>query len=209
MSTGRTYGGESAERRTARRHRQLLDAGLEVFGTVGYSAATVRQVCREAKVADRYFYQEHEGLEDLLLAVYADSIGRLEAGVVAAVEGVGDDVETFTRRALDAFVGGAAADPRLARVIWFEVLGVSPRVERTYLDTMHRLGRLVLMLLEAEGSLPDVEAVELDVVIHAVIGGISHTVLSWIEAGFEPAQSVVVDSLTRFLAGGGRGMSRG
>jgi AcrR family transcriptional regulator len=54
--SGRSYGGESANDRLARRRRQLLDAGLELFGTTGYRATTVRQLCREARVSDRYFY---------------------------------------------------------------------------------------------------------------------------------------------------------
>ncbi|MBJ7353180.1 MAG: helix-turn-helix transcriptional regulator, partial [Rhodococcus sp.] len=56
-AAGRAYGGESAADRDDRRRRQLLDAGLRVFGSVGYRAATVRGLCREAKIADRHFYQ--------------------------------------------------------------------------------------------------------------------------------------------------------
>lgn len=61
-------------------------------------APTVRQLCREAKGSDRYFYEQFDSTEDLLLAVYDECTRGLEE-----------------------------ADPRLARVVWFEVLDLGQR----------------------------------------------------------------------------------
>ena len=76
--SGRTYGGESADDRLTRRRRQLLDAGLELFETAGCRATTVRQLCRAAKVSDRYFYEQFDSTEDLLLVVYDECTRGLE-----------------------------------------------------------------------------------------------------------------------------------
>src|SRR4029077_5184552 len=53
----RAYGGVSAEDRIAARRAKLLDAGLELFGTRGYATTGVKDVCREAGLTDRYFYE--------------------------------------------------------------------------------------------------------------------------------------------------------
>ena len=146
--SGRTYGGESATDRLARRRRQLLDAGLELFGTAGYRATTVRQLCREAKVSDRYFYEQFDSTEDLLLAVYDECTARLEeAALDRASATAAARSRDLARRGLDAFLAVVESDPRLARVVWFEVLGVSPRVESAYLARMQSFGHLMVAVV--------------------------------------------------------------
>src|ERR1700735_1278322 len=88
---GRPYGGESPADRVARRRGQFLDAGLELFGTDGYRATTVRGLCKQAKVTDRYFYESFSGTEDLLAAVYQTCMGRVQQRVVTALASVRDE----------------------------------------------------------------------------------------------------------------------
>jgi AcrR family transcriptional regulator len=203
VSNGRTYRGEAPADRTARRRRQLLDAGLELFGTVGYAKATVRLICREAKVADRYFYEEFAATEDLLLAVYLECLDRLRAAVLDAVAGLeAADVETFAHDGLDAFFACVESDPRLARIVWFEVVGVSARVEAAYLEQMHRFGELLVVLLEQRGVLAGSGEEERAVLLAAVVGGVSHVVLTWVNHGFKPPRPRLVRPLVRFLLAG-------
>jgi AcrR family transcriptional regulator len=200
MSTGRTYGGESADVRAARRRRHMLDAGLELFGTAGYRQTTVRQLCREARVADRYFYLEFADTEDLLVAVYDECLDRLNAAVLEALGDASADALGLARACFAAFLGVVEDDPRLARLVWFEVLGVSPRVEERYLGRMRAFGELLTGLLAERGELatdPATTAVLAD----AAIGGVSHVVLSWAMAGFATPRAVVVEALARFLDG--------
>ena len=49
----RAYGGVSADDRIAARRTSLLDAGLELFGTDGFAATGVKDVCRQAGLTDR------------------------------------------------------------------------------------------------------------------------------------------------------------
>jgi AcrR family transcriptional regulator len=206
--SGRTYAGESASDRLERRRRQLLDAGLELFGTAGYRATTVRLLCREAKVSDRYFYEQFDSTEDLLLAVYDECTGRLEQAALDALGDRGDDVGDLARRGLDAFLALVEADPRVARVVWFEVLGISARVESTYLARMQRFGHLMLgVLSERDGAaaLPE-DAHEL--MASAAVGAVSHAVVTWASAGFATDRSVLTASLSDFLAGAATAMVR-
>ena len=204
--SGRTYAGESASDRDARRRRQLLDAGLELFGTAGYRATTVRQLCREAKVSDRYFYEQFDSTEDLLLAVYDECTARLEQAALAALGDRGDEVGDLARRGLDAFLALVEDDPRVARVVWFEVLGISARVESTYLARMQGFGHLMIGVLserEDAATLPDDTR---ELMASAAVGAVSHAVVTWASAGFATDRGVVTSSLSDFLAGAATAM---
>lgn len=199
--SGRTYAGESASDRLARRRRQLLDAGLELFGTAGYRATTVRQLCRAAKVSDRYFYEQFDTTEDLLLAVYTECTARLEDAAVTAIGDRGGEVHELAHRGLDAFLAVVESDPRLARVVWFEVLGVSPRVESAYLARMQSFGHLMVAVVADRDGAPEVPGVARELMATTAVGAVSYTVMTWANADFSPAREQVARTLARFLAG--------
>ena len=64
----RIRGRTLAERREERRDA-MLAAGLDLFGTKGYAATTVEEVCRRAYVSSRNFYEEFDNRLGLLVAV--------------------------------------------------------------------------------------------------------------------------------------------
>lgn len=199
--SGRTYAGESASDRLERRRRQLLGAGLELFGTAGYRATTVRLLCREARVSDRYFYEQFDSTEDLLVAVYDECTARLEQAVLAALDDRTGEVGDLAHRGLDAFLALVEDDPRLARVVWFEVLGVSARVESTYLARMQHFGHLMLDVLadrDDTAVLPDAAR---ELMASAAVGAVSNAVVTWSITGFATRREVVTESLAQFLAG--------
>ena len=206
--SGRTYGGESASDRAGRRRRQLLDAGLELFGTAGYRATTVRLLCREAKVSDRYFYEQFDSTEDLLVAVYDECTARLEAAALTALGDGDGEVGDLARRGLDAFLALVEDDPRLARVVWFEVLGVSARVESTYLSRMQRFGHLMLGVLADRDDTADLPDPARELMASAAVGAVSNAVVTWSITGFTTERAVVTESLAQFLAGAATALAR-
>ncbi|MBU0537019.1 MAG: TetR/AcrR family transcriptional regulator, partial [Gammaproteobacteria bacterium] len=129
-TSGRTYGGESAAERLSRQRQTFMDAGLELFGTVGYRATTVRTLCKQAGLTDRYFYKTFSDTEDLLAAVYTESLDQIQAEVVAAINTAANQQLTAGQidAGLEAFFS-AFENSRMARVCWLEVLGVSPRID--------------------------------------------------------------------------------
>ena len=206
--TGRTYGGESASDRLGRRRRQLLDAGLELFGTAGYRATTVRLLCREARVSDRYFYEQFDSTEDLLVTVYDECTARLEAAALTALGDGTGEVGDVARRGLDAFLALVEDDPRLARVVWFEVLGVSARVESTYLSRMQRFGHLMLGVLADRDDTADLPDPARELMASAAVGAVSNAVVTWSITGFTTERAVVTESLAQFLAGAATALAR-
>ena len=75
----RAYGGVSEEQRRAARRLRLLEAGLEIIGTQGYAAATLRAVCARAELTERYFYESFANREALLVGVHRWVVDQLRA----------------------------------------------------------------------------------------------------------------------------------
>src|SRR3981081_1120818 len=66
----RDYGGKSGDERRAERRARLITAGLELFGTQGFAATSVRALLREAGLQERYFAASFASMDELLAAVY-------------------------------------------------------------------------------------------------------------------------------------------
>ena len=107
----------------------------------------------------------------------------------------------MARRGLDAFLAVVEADPRLARVVWFEVLGVSSRVESTYLARMQSFGHLMVGVVADREGAAVVSGVARELMATTAVGAVSYTVMTWANAGFSPARADVAETLARFLAG--------
>src|ERR1700734_2249675 len=97
----RPYRGVSAQERIAERRRQLLDAGLELFGTRGISAVGVGDVCAEAGLTKRYFYESFQSIDALAEAVFEEIRANLIARVAPAIVAGGPG---NIRPAIDAYV---------------------------------------------------------------------------------------------------------
>lgn len=200
MAARRAYAGRTAEERDEQRRRQLLDAGLDVFGTTGFRTATVRGLCREARVADRSFYELYSTTEELLLDVYRDCVSRMMTAVTEAIaesENSDDDIEPLAHRGLDAFFE-VLSDRRVARVVWLEVLGVSDAVDAEYVTTMDEFGVLLLTQMQARNPRAAASP-KASMFATAAVGGIRHTGTKWLLEGFVTERADLVDACARFL----------
>ena len=146
----RTYAGIDLSERREQRRKRFLDAGLEVFGSVGYRQATVRALCKQARLTDRYFYESFESMEDLLVAVYQREFDRLRQALIPVLGLTirSDDPLQGIRAGL-ALVFAMAEDDRVARVCWLEVLGVSARVNQVYSECIDQFGQLLILATQA------------------------------------------------------------
>jgi len=203
---GRSYGGESAAERDARRKRQLLDAGFRCFGTAGFRATTVRTLCADAHVAYRNFYDHFDSLEDVLLAVYAECNERLMTAVVSAVGPIeeGMEIADAAARGLDAYFA-TVEDRPLARIVWFEVLGVSARVDVAYREVLRAFANYLEALTHAwrpGSSTPE----RRELLAITVVGGLSNLAMVWSLDGYEPARSEVVGAGQQLILSIGAGL---
>lgn len=202
LGVGRTYAGESLSERTARRRQQFLDAGLEVFGTSGYRTATVRQLCRQAGLTDRYFYESFASTEDLLVAVYEREFDHLQHVVLAALmgEAAQQDPTAPIEVALNALFE-MTSEPRVARVCWLEVLGVSARVDGVYTRTIERFAALVVAFARQRFDAVDVDEAESRMLGIALIGAVSQPVTHWLLGGYREDRATMVAATSRVFRG--------
>lgn len=128
----RQYAGIPARERHAERYRQFIEAGIQVIGTQGYQSTSVKAVCQEAGLTERYFYQCFKNREALLAAVYEHINEELRDRTLEAVAKA-KDTRSMARVSAEVFFRALRDDPRAARILLFEAVGVS--------STMLRLNR--------------------------------------------------------------------
>jgi AcrR family transcriptional regulator len=167
-AVGRTYGGVSAAERVTARRERLLDAGLELFGTRGFAATGVKDVCREAGLTDRYFYESFRDSRELFLAVFDRLTDELFGAVAMAVAHSGPDPERQLRDAIGTFIDALADDRRRPRVLFAEAAAAGPEAAAHMRATLRRFGELVAATarthLPAGTSEEDIQLVALSLV---------------------------------------------
>jgi AcrR family transcriptional regulator len=197
-ATRRTYGGRSAGERRAERRERLLTAGLALFGTEGYAAASIERLCTEAGVSTRNFYEEFDRREDLLMALHDRIIDRAFQAVLGALADAADAPlrERFTR-AVRAFVITTASDPRWARLSYVEIIGVSNAVERHRIAWRQRWAEFLVS--EAKRAVERGEAAPRDFQLGAValIGAVNELVHHWSMSGGERSLDDVITEIVR------------
>ena len=116
-AVSRPYRGVSATDRRHQRRQRLIDAGLQLFGTRGIPAVGIVDVCAEAGLTKRYFYENFASIDALAEAVFEHVTGNLVAIVAPAIEiGAGRD----PRPALTVYISALLSDPRVVRLLAVE-----------------------------------------------------------------------------------------
>ncbi|MAY14216.1 TetR/AcrR family transcriptional regulator [Thalassolituus sp. UBA2009] len=199
---GRTYGGQSQQQRKAQRRQQFLQAGLEVFGTEGFRNATVRGLCRQAQLTDRYFYSEFGNLEGLLQAVYGQCMDSIKQQLFNAFSQAqpGGQIEVLAQQGLAAFFS-AMQDARVARVCMLELEGVSAATDRFYHGYMQDFANMVMTLartVHPHWQLSDDEYALLGM---GFIGAMRQVTTYWLQSGCSTSQQTLVSTGMRMIMG--------
>jgi len=207
--TGRPYAGETPGERVFRRRQQFLDAGLELFGSIGYRATTVRILCKQAKLTDRYFYESFTSTEDLLVEVYRNCMDELQRKVLQAisVERPDSNLEAMVRDGLDSFFSGVE-NARAARVIWLEILGISPRVDQIYNAGINGFATLFLGLARSLYPRWKISDEEGQIIALAVIGAVSQSAMGWLLSDYKASRQIMVSATSRVFLGLVAGIER-
>ncbi len=141
----RGYGGRSAAQLQQERRQRLLDTGLELFGTQGYAATNIEQICRAAKVTTRHFYEQFSDKEALLLTVFDQEIENTFTQVSAALIGSELPLPARLWHGLEVFLNAQLTDPRRARLTTIEILGVSAVAEARRHAVIGQFSQLIEM----------------------------------------------------------------
>lgn len=128
-TSGRLYSGLQSSERAQERYDKFLDAGIEVFGTLGYPGAKIKTLCQSAGLSERYFYESFDSREHLLTCVYETVSSNLMQRVTASLSDTRVKAEDAIRASLATVVNFMLGDPRHAQIILVEIVGISDELE--------------------------------------------------------------------------------
>lgn len=194
----RRFRGLEPAERVAQRREQLLDAGLEAFGTRGFHGTGVRDICAIAKLTERYFYESFKNREALFTAVYERAVKQLEVDVGAALsQGSLQDTKQLTRDVLRVPLRAFRDDPRIARVVLIEAL-MGAAGERVFVSSRRfsdMVGRLLGVLYPDDAER---HGVDQQLVAAGLYGATIYIMTRWTLDGFQQPLETIVEHCALF-----------
>ena len=193
----RSYGGLALEDRVAARRARFIEAGTELFGTQGFRGATVRGICAAAGLTDRYFYESFPTLEALLAEVYRTlTRGFAERLTEESIrsEGWSGDAAAVERQTTAAYElwFDTVRDPRFARIVLVEVLGVSAAIDTLYEESARAMAELTIAPLAATHPALKLSRVRRELLGRALVGAGLQVAKMWMTDGYKlPRRDVV------------------
>lgn len=174
------------------RRQHVLDAAIRVFGRKGFRGASIRDIAKEAGIADGSVYNIFENKLDLLTAILDPLSERVLGPAIAPDNKAPRGPEMLSRR-LDTFTGETLS---MMRVLLSEAL-IDSDLREQFLDAIIRP-----MLAKGTGAPAQVVAHALTA---SMLGMIVLRLLGESEAETEPAVLAVLATglLPAATAGGG------
>ncbi|WP_405164896.1 TetR family transcriptional regulator [Nocardia sp. NBC_01499] len=192
-----TYRGTSTAERREDRRRRLLDTALDIVGTQGLSALTVRGLCEQAKVGPRFFYEAFPDLDTLaseLLLEIQDAALDTARAAVAATDGTPSDK---IRAGVAALIVELTDDPRRAKVVFAQAYG-SEALMRSRFDGMRRVADAIIEQTRLVLDLPAGHDTAVAATSQLITGGAAELVLVWLDGGLDVDRDGLVDLLAEF-----------
>jgi AcrR family transcriptional regulator len=200
------YGGVPAAERHAERRERLMAAALELLGTEGWSATTVRGVCAHAKLTPRFFYESFADLDALVLAVFddlvAETTGTVLGAVAVAVQEDPDDRQAHARAAIGTLGRELISDPRRARILFVEALG-NEALARRRLEALRMVADVIAAQGRSSYRTPPQEDGFVALTSTLLAGGLAELLIVWLDGGLDISrEQLVEDCVALFVATG-------
>jgi AcrR family transcriptional regulator len=204
--TGR-YGGVDAVDRRAERRGRLLGAALELLGTEGWHAVTVRAVCAGAKLTPRYFYESFVDRDELLVALFDQVAQEGAAAVLDAVSHAPAESRAKAHAAISAFVELVTDDPRKARVLFVEAMGSEPLTRRRF-ETLRMFAQLLAAQARDFYGMDDVADPFVEESALMLVGGLAEILLGWLDGIIHVTREQLIEDCTALFVTTGEGAVR-
>ncbi len=195
LASGRVWGAKTAHERRDVRRIALIRAAIAVYGATGYRQATVKAVCEQAGLTERYFYESFANSEELLRACFVQVTRGLLARVRAASEEGGATGLDRVRAGLRVYFDALREHPAAARVFLIEVASVSPATEALVSASLDEFGALLVEVLRRA---PASEASPL--LLRGVVGGGLHIAKAWISDGCAASTEEAAEAALRLYS---------
>jgi AcrR family transcriptional regulator len=181
---GRRWSGVPLEDRQALRRDELIAAGVQLLGGEGGPAVTVRAVCREAGLTERYFYESFADRDEFVRAVYDDVCARAMAALMSA---------TTPREAVERFVALMVDDPVRGRVLLLAP-AVEPVLVRSGAEWMPSFIDLLQRKLTQIG-----DPVRQKMIATSLIGGLTALFTAYLDGRLAAGREQFIDYCVEML----------
>ena len=198
----RQFKGLSLSERKQARREKLIEAGIEAYGTHGFFSVTVKDICLEAKLTERYFYESFKKSEQLFQTIFLKLIDELQQNVMQAIMQASTDSKKMIEAGLTALLMTLKNNPRMARIIYIDAMLVQElHNQATIHETMSRFDRMIhafVMLM-----MPNINKSEREISMIAtgLNGYVTQIAIRWVMSGYkQPMEEVLSSCSAVFLA---------
>lgn len=199
-SRERSWREQTLEQRVAVRRERLLAAALEVFATRGFHASKVRDVCREAGLTERYFYESFTDKEALLGTLTETIVADLVEASGPSIARVTTDLDGAIRSAARVIVHSLTDDPARARILFVEMVGVSPAIEQRRRELIGALVDVVSgAALAAQGASGTQRPIEVELIARALVGAAQELLIAFARNELALDQELLIAGVERLL----------
>ncbi len=193
-----TYRGTSTDERRDQRRRRLLDAALDIVGTQGLAALTVRGVCEQARVGPRFFYESFSDL-DALAAALLDEVqtAALDTARATMIETPGAP-EVKIRAGVAALIIAVTDDPRRAQIAFAQAYG-SEALMRMRFEGMRRVAETIIEQARILLDIPEGDDTALTALAQFITGGAAELILVWLNGGLRVERPMLIEIVADYV----------
>jgi AcrR family transcriptional regulator len=178
------WSGVPLEDRQVLRRDELIAAGVQLLGGDGGPAVTVRAVCRETGLTERYFYESFTDRDEFVRAVYDDVCARAMSALMSA---------TTPREAVERFVALMVDDPVRGRVLLLAP-AVEPVLVRSGAEWMPSFIDLLQRKLTQIG-----DPVRQKMIATSLIGGLTALFTAYLDGRLAASREQFIDYCVEML----------
>lgn len=191
----RPYRGVSADERRTQRRERLIDAALDLIGSSGIAEITMKRVCSQAGLTERYFYESFHNVEELLIAVVDHVLVAVDVAITGAVDDAPRDLRERARAAAGALLAVLTNDPRCGRT-YIEAAG-TPALRQRQTDALTANARLVAQQMRELGGLEAVPRERIQLAAVVLAGGAERAIEAWVAGTLNISRGVLIDDIAQ------------
>ncbi len=181
----RRWRGREPADRTATRRRQLLDAGLELMGTIGAAEMSMRAVCRAAGLTERYFYESFANLGALQLDILDEVVLGARDRLLAALADAPPQPERVFAHVVSRFTDYMDEDPRRGRIMFVESQATQALAERGNQLIVEFTEPIALSLAGGQKRKNPPDEIDIRLNAHAIFGALAFLYRPWLDGALD------------------------
>lgn len=177
---GRRYRGKTPDELRAERRERLLISALELFAERGYGNAPIEMLCSNAKVTTRHFYEQFDSREELLRALFLEIQNQAWVRVQEALQNQEQRLVQRVEDALRGYLSYVLEDPRRARIVALESVGVSDAMELARRESLHAFTNTVALFARELIGSKDLPERDYRLPAVALVGAVLELMSEWL-----------------------------